>query len=479
MLLLWINIRQSLEAGISLLVDVFTTGKRDGWTRTMAFLSVCAFFGLLLSSLLFLYLYLTLNYQPAVAVAFSGCFGILVTVALSLSKRIRCFGALFVISIFMKKSRNLLLTAGTSVVVLRNIRNTLENLSRLVRSMICNLKAKKASVLAPFSNYIEMLKWIGNMLKGVTDLGVLRLDSQLKVSPRLESEQFQLTIGEAERRLNETVKYAQFLVETVSTVTDWTFPVISFLVLAVFIALHMRKYLSDMKYQNRFISRKFVLFDEKQKAQGKPHVLPLTPKEEKLYTSITSPRPSTKEGKALAKFGIPVVSHFFAWVIFITVDALLYCLIDIITKRLSELKPFHVPLIISFKGIATLIGIPFVEENHQTDFSYSVTLFEKRCLPEPRLLLYDSVFPLSAILLTLLLMTLMAAKLSQLRLLVCEQFFSAAASARVEYLHRKILRKRSKTAVEKKGRSLTSLVIKPQFWFPLFCRPNSDPQSVV
>ncbi|XP_035528018.1 dendritic cell-specific transmembrane protein [Morone saxatilis] len=459
-----------------LAVDVFTTGNRNGFHRSLILLFSCSFSSLLLSSLLLLYLLFTLNYELAVAGGIAGCFGTLLTVALFLSKKVRCLGTLFVISIFMKKSRNLLLTAGTSLVVLRNIRNTLENLTGLVRSMICNLKAKKAAIIAPFSNYVKMLKWLGNMLKGVTDLGVLNLDSQLKVSHRLESEQFRERLTEAEQKLNETVKYVQSIMNTVSSATDTLFPAISFLVLMMFIALHIKRFCNNMKYENRFISSKFVRFDEKQKAEGKPHVLPLTPEEEKLYTTVPSTRPTTREGRAMLKFGVPVVSHVVSWVLFITVDALLYCFVDIVTTKLSELEPFHVPLLMSITGIATLIGIPFGEENHQKDFSYSVTLFEKKCLPKPKLLLYNSVVPLAAILLTLLIMALIAAKVAQLRLMVCEQFFSNTAEARVEYLHAKILRKRLKRRI---CHHLTSLYYKPHFWCPLLFRPKENPQSVV
>ncbi|XP_041798327.1 dendritic cell-specific transmembrane protein [Chelmon rostratus] len=475
MLLSWIAIKQSLEDIGYLAVDVFTTGKRDGTRRTLILLLTCSFSSLLLSSLLLLYLLFTLNYGLAVAGGIAGCCGTLLTVALFLSKRVRCLGTLFVISIFMKKSRNLLLTAGTSLVVLRNIRNTLENLTGLGRSMICNLKAKKAAIIDPFSNYVKMLKWLGNMLKGVTDLGVLNLDSKLKVSPRLESEQFREKLSEAEQKLNETVKYVQSVMNAVSSVTERMFPAISFLVLMMFIALHIKKFCNDMKYENRFISSRFIRFDEKQKAAGRPHVLPLTPEEEKLYTAVPSARPTTREGRAMLKFGVPVLSHFAAWVIFITVDALLYWFIDIVTTRLSELEPFHVPLLVSINVIATLLGIPFGEENHQQDFSYSVTLFEKQCLPKPKLLLYNSVVPLATILLALLIMALMFAKVAQLRLMVCERFFSSAAEARVEYLHAKILRKRLKRRV----RCLTSLYFKPQFWCPLLFKPKEDSQAVV
>ncbi|XP_053183179.1 dendritic cell-specific transmembrane protein [Scomber japonicus] len=462
MLLSWTVIKQSLEDTGSLVVDVFTTGERDGFKKTTILLLTCCFSSSLLSSLLFLYLLYTLDYETAVAGGIAGCFGTLLTVALFLSKRVRCFGTLFVISIFMKKSRNLLLTTGTSLVVLRNIRNTMENLTGLIKSMICNLKAKKASITAPFSNYVKMLKWLGNILKEVvTDLGVLKLDSKLKVSPKVESEEFKERLNEAEQKLNETVRYAQAIMNTVSSVTDRMFPAITFLILMMFIALHIKRYCNDLKHQNRFISSKFIQFDERQKAEGKPHVLPLTTKEERLYTSLPSFLPSAREGKAVLKFGIPVVSHFVTWVIFITVDALLYCFVDIVTTKLSEMEPFHVPLLMSIKGISTLVGIPLGEESHKEDFSYSVTLFEEKCLPKPKLLLYNSVVPLAAILLTLFIMALVAAKVSQLRLMVCERFFTDAAEQRVEYLHAKILRKRLKTWKEKADNSLlTSLIIK-------------------
>lgn len=349
MLLMWVTVKQSFQEVTSLALDVFITGQRKDWRRTVLLISTCSISSLLLSSLLLLYLLFNLDYELSVAGGIAGCFWVLLSSASVLSKRVRCLGTLFVISIFMKKTRNLLLMAGTSLVVLKNIKNTVENLKRLVQSMICNLKAKKASVTAPFSSYIKMLKWIGSLLKGVTDLDVVKFNSQLKVSPRIESENFKLKLSEAEEKLNETVKHVQAIVATVSSVSERLLPAVSFLVLMLVIALHIKKYCNNVKYENRFISRKFVLFDEKQKAEGKPHVLPLTAEEEKLYPFIPSARPTIREGKAALRFGAPVISHVVTWIIFMSVDALLYCFIDIVTKKLSELKPFHVPLIISFK----------------------------------------------------------------------------------------------------------------------------------
>ncbi|CAJ1061914.1 dendritic cell-specific transmembrane protein [Xyrichtys novacula] len=477
MLLRRTAILESLQNNSNLVLDVFLTGQRDGFKRTLILLITCSFSSLLLSSLPLLYLLFTLDCEAAVAGGITVCFATLLTVVLFLSKRVRCLGTLLVISLFLKKSRNLLLAAGTSLVILRNVRNTLENLTGLINSLICNLRAKKAAIIAPFSNYVKMLKWLGSMLKGVTDFGVVNFDSQLKVSRRLESEHFREKLTEAEQKLNVTVKYMQSLMNTVSSVRDTMFPAISLIVLIMFILLHIKRFCNDMKYKNSFISSKFVKFDGKQKAEGKPHVLPLTPEEERLYSPVPSTCLSTREGRAMLKFGIPLVSHMVAWIIFISVDAVLYCFVDIVTTKLSELEPFHVPLLLSIKGIATLIGIPLDVETHQEDFSYSVTLFEKKCLPKPKLLLSNSIVPLSAILLTLLIMALMAAKMTQIRLMVCERFFSIAAEERVEYLHAKILRKRLKKR-RKITFSLASVLCKLQFWCPLLFKPkDSSPKG--
>lgn len=345
----WTVIKSRLRDVGSLAVDVFTTGERDGFRRTATLLLTCGLSSLLLSSLLLLYLLFTLDYEPAAAAGVSACFGTLLTVALFLSRRMRCFATLLVISMFMKKSRNLLLTAGTSLVVLRNIRNSLENLTGLVRSMICNLKAKKASIAAPFENYVKMLEWLGGILKGVTDLGVVKFDSQLKISLKVEVDGLNKTLNEAELRLNQTVQCVRGLLDTVSSVADWMFPAVSFAVLVLFLSQHIKKYRRNMKYKNRYISRKFIEFDERQRAEGKPHVLPLRPEEQKLYACIPSVHPTAEERKAALKFGAPVASHFTAWLICITVDALLYCFVDFVTTKLSEMEPFHVPLLMSIQ----------------------------------------------------------------------------------------------------------------------------------
>lgn len=330
-------------------MDVYTTGRMDG-LRSGAILAVtCSLLSLLLSSLLLLYLLFMLGYRVVSAGWMAVCFWTLLTVAFCLSRRVRCMGILFIISCFMKQSRKLLLTAGISFVVLGNIQNTLENLTGLVRSMICNLKAKRLSIsFTPLDNYIKMLQWVYKIIGRVKDLGLTKFDADFDVSAKADSVKFKEKLTDIRQNLNQTVNNALAVVHTMRSVTHQLLPAASFLLLLLFIAMHVRKYRDCVRYKNRFISHAFVTFDASEKAEGRPHVLPLTPKEGKKYVHIPSLHLTRSEGRAMVKFGIPVFSHFVLWVLFLGIDALMYCFVQLITAHLAALEPFTVPLTMKY-----------------------------------------------------------------------------------------------------------------------------------
>lgn len=111
------------------------------------------------------------------------------------------------------------------------------------------------------------------------------------------------------------------------------------------------------------------------------------------------------------------------------------------------------------------IGINVERGQKVYDFSYDVSIFEKKCLPAPELWLYKSVLPLSVILGLLILLVVVSSKLSQLRLIVSEQFYSEDAEKRIAELHAKILKRRSKWTARHAERTLKSFVT--QVGFPL------------
>lgn len=333
-------VRQRVWNLASLSADVFF----DGRQRSLILLLCCSLSSLLISSLLLVYLHLGLQCELAAAAGMAAGFGTLSTVAFYLSKQARCLGTLLLISVFMKRSRTLLLTVGTSVVALRNVHNTLENLRGLLESIICNVNAKAEALAEPWEKYVAILRSIHQTLHQLPDLKIVKVDSKLSVKARLEPGPLKEVLAEATLALNGTVRSVLSAVSTISSLTEKLFPAISLALLAAVILLHIRRFHRDLRYKNRFISRRFVEFDEKQKAEGKPHVLPLTADEEKVYSALPSVRPSGQEGRALLRFGLPVATHLVAWSIIITVDALLYCFIDVAATKFSELEPVHFPL---------------------------------------------------------------------------------------------------------------------------------------
>ncbi|KAG9338246.1 hypothetical protein JZ751_026051, partial [Albula glossodonta] len=250
-------------------------------------------------------------------------------------------------------------------------------------------------------------------------------------------------------------------------------PALGMILVMVVTVLYVREFYHNIKFNNTFITSKFIQYDEKQKAEGKPHVLPLTKKEARRYITIPSPRLTVKEGLAILIFCVPVVIHFLSWVLFITIDALLYWLIVIIRTHLERIEPFKVPLIMKVTEDKSIIGISVSEDYKMEDFSFSVALFEKECLPEASLLLYQSAVPLTIILSCLIVLALLSAKLEQLKLLVSAEFFGDSADERVKYLHAKIIRKRAETKL-KDPKNVLNTLRKKDFWFPIFFHQNQD-----
>ncbi|KAG5857094.1 hypothetical protein ANANG_G00014920 [Anguilla anguilla] len=468
--------RQHLVQAWFAIALLYTSGHRKGWRKNVLHFSVCFIISLIFNTFLFLCLRYSMKYGVMLSGAIAGTCVAVVTTVLFFSKRVRCFGILFLISCGVQQGRNLLITAGTGLVVFRNVQNTFGNLKELARSMQCNLEKKSLNIdFTPLSNYINILKWVADQLKGFTDFGVVKYTSEFNVAHKTDSKEFREKLQQARRALNETAENMLFVMNTVSSVCQNVFPALGTILLFVFTALYLRKYLYNSKFKNTFITGKFIQYDEKQKAEGKPHVLPLTKKEVKRYIAIPSPRLSIKEGKVMLKFCIPVLTNLLIWVLLIGVDGLLYWFVLVIRKHLEQIEPFHVPLVMSVSKEVSIGGIPIPEDRkRKEDFSFSVALFEKECLPEPRLLLYQSVVPLAVILIFLVVLGLLSGKLTQLKLLVSAEFYGENADKRVQYLHAKILRGRSKTKLNDPRSVLKTLLKKTSFWFPIFFRHQKD-----
>ncbi|XP_042629022.1 dendritic cell-specific transmembrane protein [Cyprinus carpio] len=465
----------------SRICGLYTTKTTKSWKEKLLLLLTCFSTSLILSTFLFLIFHFSFRCAQEVSLPFTCVFCISLTPAMYFSERIRCFGALVLISMGMKETKSLLLTLGTSSVIFFNIQNTLRNMKLLAKGLLCNLEEKLLDVnTEPLGNYIKMLKWVGKQLKNYfINLPLGNYHADFTLEAKVDSEDFKIHLTEAEQALNQTAQNVLALTNALSSIGKIMSPTLGLLFLVLLTALYLRRFHVDKKYNNIYITKTFRCFDEQQREKGNPYVLPLTKSESHRYIVTPSIRPTVRWWKAMLKFSLPIFTHCLTWLVFIGLDSLVYWLIVVLSKRLGELEPLHVPVGIKLQEATLFLGLPVVGNATGADFSYTVSLFEKKCLPEPELWLYQSLVPLTVVLALLLVLILLSSQMVQLRVLLSEQFFSDVAEKRAAYLHEQILRKRCKTKAEEHEGSLTTLAMQPSFWCPLlFHKQRTNPDAV-
>lgn len=340
------QLAEGLRRVWSRICGLYTTNTTKSWKEKLLLLLTCFTTSLILSTFLFLILHFSFKCVQEVSFPFTCVFCISLTPAMYFSERIRCFGALILISMGMKQVKSLLLTLGTSSVIFFNIQNTLRNMRLLAKGLLCNLEEKLLDInTEPLGNYIKMLKWVGKQLKNYFinfPIGSYHADFTLKA--KVDSQDFKIHLTEAEQALNQTAQDVFALTNALSSVGKILSPTLGLLFLVLLTALYLRRFHVDERYNNKYITKTFRCFDEQQREKGKPYVLPLTKSESECYVVTPSIRPTGRRWKAMIKFSLPIFTHCLTWLVFISLDALIYWLIVVLSKRLGELEPLRVPV---------------------------------------------------------------------------------------------------------------------------------------
>ncbi|XP_062384706.1 dendritic cell-specific transmembrane protein-like [Sardina pilchardus] len=440
------------------LVRLFTTDHRSGCRDISLHLLSCLLLSLLLGFLLLLGLLYSLQYSLQVSGIISGCTVLLLTSALFVSQRVRCFALLFLVSCALQQGRNLLLAAGIGLVLLWNVGNTFRNLQSVAQSIVCNLKTQlqvQELPSSPLQTQVNMIRRTCDRMSNFFELGVVSFSVDTRVDGYAESDEAREKLQEATQMLNATAEKAEAIYDAVSSVGSRVTPGIGVLVLALMTVLFLKMCRQNKRFLNSYITPAFVRYDEQQRSEGRPHVLPLTKKEAKRYPSVPSARPTLSDGQSILMFFLPVVVHLLTWSALIGLDALLYWIIQTVNRHMRQFRPIEVPLKVS------LNGAPMA-------FFYSIEMFKKECLPQPTFLLSEWLAPLSVILVVLAIMGLLSPKFLQAKMLLIEKFYDDCSADRVQHLHAKIVRKRSKKKLRALKSTLVSYATNVKFWFPIF-----------
>ncbi|XP_051818366.1 dendritic cell-specific transmembrane protein [Antechinus flavipes] len=437
----------------------YLSPRNTGWKSFSQHFGVCCVVGFLST----MFLYLGLYWFLSSSIIFFLPFWIVMTILLCWSKHVRCFAILFFLSCGLHEGRNALIAAGTGIVTFGHVKNIFHNLKGLLEGIMCNLSFKSFAIHFPLLNkYIEAIQWLYSL---VTDIGlfeeIVSLNHTLAMSILSPSKAFEIRLNDTKGEILSVIDHVTTVTEVVSSLGQGLLTITGFALVLFTTRRFMKRFLGphSHKFENIYITRHFVQFDESERHQKRPCVLPLNKQERKKYIIIPSICLASKERRSLGLFFLPILTNLYVWAMFAALDYGLYHLISSINRHLQNLPGMevHLKLYNEVKGNHDIIN----------DSSFNISLFEPNCIPKPELFMSKTWIPLSVIILMLVILGLLSSILMQFKILVAGSFYPDVERDRIQYLHAKILRRRSKQSLRKGEKKLKQFITELHFWFPI------------
>lgn len=334
---------------------IFVSERKPGWKYWMQLFAVCSAVGFLSSFLLFLGMHFSLAHHPLGPLLISGFIWISLSIALSCFKHLRCFSILFLLSCGLQNGRNALITAGTGVVMAGNIQNIFHNLKVLADSITCHLEYEQFALI---KYYVEAVKWIYEAAKLSTELPkhIVLLRHEFTPSYSISDDALKQELNDTKQEIQRVVNQISFMLTILPYIGQKVLPIVGILLASFGTGLFIKKFVGShsVKFKNTYITKQFIAFDERQKQQQRPCLLPLNRKERKDYVAIPSLCLSRKDRKNMQYFFLPVIIHLTIWLLFAAVDYLFYWLIISVNKHLQEVPDLEIQLSL-FQQVSTFL----------------------------------------------------------------------------------------------------------------------------
>uniref|UniRef100_A0A8U8B850 Dendritic cell-specific transmembrane protein-like domain-containing protein n=1 Tax=Geospiza parvula TaxID=87175 RepID=A0A8U8B850_GEOPR len=431
--------------------EIFISERKPGWKYQIQLFAVCSMVGFLSSFLFFLSMHFSLAHHSLGPLLISGFIWILFSIMLFCFKHLRCFSVLFLLSCGLKNGRDALISAGTGVVVASNIQNIFHNLKVLADSITCHLKQEQFALI---KYYIEAIKWIYEVAKVPAELpkDIVVLKHEFTPSYSILDDALKQELNDTEQEIQRIANQISFMLTILPYIGQKVLPVFGVFLVSFGTGLFIKKFVGShsTKFKNTYITKQFIAFDEQQKQQQRPCLLPLNRKERKDYVMIPSFFFTRKDRKKMLCHFLPIIIHLCIWLLFAAVDSLFYLLIISVNKYLQEVPDLDIQL-----------------RGRKGEHPGTCNVF-KNCIPHPELALSTTWIQLGVIIFFLIIFGLFSGLLTQLKILVSTSFYPDAEMKRIHYLHAKLLKKRKKLQ-EKTGKNMFV-----NFWFPILKAREDD-----
>ncbi|NXM51071.1 DCSTP protein, partial [Gymnorhina tibicen] len=444
--------------------EIFISERKPGWKYQIQLFAVCSAVGFLSSFLFFLSMHFSLSHHSLGPLLISGFVWILLSIMLFCFKHLRCFSVLFLFSCGLKNGRDALITAGTGVVVASNIKNIFHNLKILADSITCHLKHEQFALI---KYYVEVIKWIYEVAKLPAELpkDIVVLKDEFTPSYSISDDALKQELNDTEQEIQRMANQISFMLTILPYIGQKVLPIVGIFLVSFGTGLFIKKFVGShsTKYKNTYITKQFIAFDEHQKQQQRPCLLPLNKKERKDYVTIPSFFFTRKDRKKMLCSFLPVIIHLCIWLLFAAVDSLFYLLIISVNKYLQEVPDLDIQLSLFQNKNEKSYIISMKERIARTD-PFKIPLFKHNCIPHPELALSTTWIQLGVIIFFLVIFGLFSGLLTQLKILVSASFYPDTEIKRIRYLHEKLLRRRGKLQ-EKTGKNMFARTV--NFWFPI------------
>ncbi|XP_068861434.1 dendritic cell-specific transmembrane protein [Aphelocoma coerulescens] len=442
--------------------EIFISERKPGWKYQIQLFAVCSAVGFLSSFLFFLSMHFSLAHHSLGPLLISGFIWILLSIMLFCFKHLRCFSVLFLLSCGLRNGRDALITAGTGVVVASNIQNIFHNLKVLADSITCHLKHEQFALI---KYYVEAIKWIYEAAKLPAELPIVVLKHEFTPSYSISDGALKQELNETEQEIQRMANQLSFMLTILPYIGQKVLPIVGVFLVSFVTGLFIKKFVGShsTKFKNTYITKQFIAFDEHQKQQQRPCLLPLNRKERKDYVTIPSFFFTRKDRKKMLCSFLPIIIHLCLWLLFAAVDSLFYLLIISVNKYLQEVPDLDIQLSLFQNKNEKSYIISMKEHIAKTD-SFKIPLFKHNCIPHPELSLSMTWIQLGVIIFFLIIFGLFSGLLTQLKILVSASFYPDTEIKRIHYLHAKLLKKRGKLQ-EKTGKNMFARTV--NFWFPI------------
>lgn len=208
---------------------------------------------------------------------------------------------------------------------------------------------------------------------------------------------------------------------------------------------YRRKYLRDLSFDNIYITRMVEELDQQVTSRGGASVLPLTPREAKIFLTPLSFHLNAKEKRQVLQDVLSVLRHLVLGSLLVALDFLVFWLLDQVHHLVEEdvvaRAPVRVTVAVNGTGYASDIFRDLVASFNILQQG-NITVISRKCLLVPSEPDWTACFILGFLLGLALLLSLTRGFVQRCRRLICAHYYPERELERIHHLRQRILDQR-------------------------------------